>query len=730
MMFLVYTLLMLFQNSLIKASVIDGSEKPISYASVYYKGHSVGTATDAKGNFQIQYILGDTLIISCEGYKSRLFTGKIPKTIRLHADVMRGDVHTVYGKLKTLKESLSLVEINNAHIEQIGALNVADVVEHQPGVQMTNDNGIMLRGFDPRYTLILIDGEPLLGAEGEAFDLSELNTENIEKIEILKGPSSFLYGKDALAGSVNIITKKASKPFALKSGIVFDSFEKHYDVNGQLEHLSTQSDLFASVKYRPPIHKEVSLYELFGKYHYKMSDELTFKSRSRIQHIHAEQDTDHLIAGNERVGNKYSGNFNSKLVYIGKNAHHFSLNSHYERYYNEEDNSQETRSFSNYSYLETYLKEELKTIYLLSDDISLNSNIGLIYSTIDGSVIKDSEEKTSTHYYGLSSLDFSSTYIKAVVGFRYDNHTLYEPNISKQIGTEFLFFKPFTIGFSVGEGYKTPTFRELFGLSRSNSALNYVVMGTSLIKDYLSDKSYTFEDGATFDLITELHPETSRSYNLSFKYEHSDFTIETAFFRNELKNHIKRGRVAYVSYKDVQKEKLNTYYNIERLTTEGFELSLDFDLSNTFKLNTGYTYTDSYEPNLKAYLKTENSKTHTHVRLVKNVTVPIKEDEYLGLFDRSKHVIMSRLSYIYSLYTFSLSGQYFSPYGKNTNENRIYDIFDEQTDPYVLVNLNTSFNLDSLKIGFKVSNILNQTNKDFNEIRGRSFNLKISYNIY
>jgi outer membrane receptor for ferrienterochelin and colicins len=67
-------------------------------------------------------------------------------------------------------------------------------------------NGIQIQGLNPDYTLILIDGEPLIGRYAGTLELSRITTGNIRKIEIVKGPSSSLYGSEALAGVINIIT--------------------------------------------------------------------------------------------------------------------------------------------------------------------------------------------------------------------------------------------------------------------------------------------------------------------------------------------------------------------------------------------------------------------------------------------------------------------------------------------------------------------------------------------
>ena len=66
--------------------------------------------------------------------------------------------------------------------------------------------GVQMQGLDSEYTLVLIDGVPLIGRSAGTLDLSRLSVGNIKQIEIVKGASSSLYGSEALGGVINIIT--------------------------------------------------------------------------------------------------------------------------------------------------------------------------------------------------------------------------------------------------------------------------------------------------------------------------------------------------------------------------------------------------------------------------------------------------------------------------------------------------------------------------------------------
>jgi outer membrane receptor for ferrienterochelin and colicins len=94
----------------------------------------------------------------------------------------------------------------------IGVQNVADVLKYQPNIRLQQDNilgtGITMQGISGENVKILIDGVPVIGRQGGNIDLSQLNIQNIERIEMIEGPMSVQYGTNAIAGTLNLITKK------------------------------------------------------------------------------------------------------------------------------------------------------------------------------------------------------------------------------------------------------------------------------------------------------------------------------------------------------------------------------------------------------------------------------------------------------------------------------------------------------------------------------------------
>jgi outer membrane cobalamin receptor len=117
----------------------------------------------------------------------------------------------------------SATVIDRRQIEASQATSVTELLRHVPGLHIDQPGGrggvssVYMRGGDPNYTVVLMDGVKVNdpnNSRGGSFDFSTLNTDNIEKIEIIQGPLSSVYGSDAMSGVINIITRKGGeKPF-------------------------------------------------------------------------------------------------------------------------------------------------------------------------------------------------------------------------------------------------------------------------------------------------------------------------------------------------------------------------------------------------------------------------------------------------------------------------------------------------------------------------------------
>jgi outer membrane receptor for ferrienterochelin and colicins len=131
---------------------------------------------------------------------------------------------------KPLGNAVGVVEVvDRAAIRARGARNVADALRGRIGLEVVpslRGTGVRAQGLDPAYVLILIDGLPAIGRVDGALDLERLPVETIERIEVIKGPSSALYGSDALGGVINIVTRDADRPLSAEASAVYGSRDR------------------------------------------------------------------------------------------------------------------------------------------------------------------------------------------------------------------------------------------------------------------------------------------------------------------------------------------------------------------------------------------------------------------------------------------------------------------------------------------------------------------------
>jgi len=146
--------------------------------------------------------------------------------VRGGVDVQTGsvDVEANAAKEDAKYESQSTTIITKEDIEKKQAKSVEDIIFDETGMTRSVDAmgrvTLSIRGAEPRHTLILVDGQPVMGDfakyTGAGDELQRLGTENVERIEIIRGAASAKYGADAIGGVVNVVTKAAAKSAGLR----------------------------------------------------------------------------------------------------------------------------------------------------------------------------------------------------------------------------------------------------------------------------------------------------------------------------------------------------------------------------------------------------------------------------------------------------------------------------------------------------------------------------------
>ena len=229
----------IFAQGTLRGTVTDSiTQKPLIGANVFLMGTSLGAATDIEGRYYISNIPQDKHIvkISYIGYKAKELEVQIQNNIttelniQLSMDVLMGQEVVVtgqmVGQISAINQQLSSNTIINVvseeKIQELPDANAAETIGRLPGVSVTRSGGeankIILRGLGDQYVNVTIDGVriPSTDALGRGIDLSTISQNSLAGIELFKALTA---DKDAdgIAGSVNLVTKRAPSQRQLKT---------------------------------------------------------------------------------------------------------------------------------------------------------------------------------------------------------------------------------------------------------------------------------------------------------------------------------------------------------------------------------------------------------------------------------------------------------------------------------------------------------------------------------
>ncbi|MEO6683610.1 MAG: TonB-dependent receptor [Ginsengibacter sp.] len=205
---------------------VKNQNEPIEGATVHLKGLNRGAVTDYKGHYKIDQIPAGEyqLHISHAGFQN--FKTKITITntiseinISLEKESTELDEIVVTGTMKEIRRSESAIPVEiitpklfqkNPTPSLFEAVGMVNGVQPQLNCNVCNTGDIHINGMEGPYTMILIDGMPIVSGLSTVYGLSGIPNSMVERIEIVKGPASSLYGSEAMGGIINVITKNPS----------------------------------------------------------------------------------------------------------------------------------------------------------------------------------------------------------------------------------------------------------------------------------------------------------------------------------------------------------------------------------------------------------------------------------------------------------------------------------------------------------------------------------------
>ncbi len=199
-----------------------GEPVPHAYVCVESLDKKVrsNTITDVTGKVAINIVNRSEIAISSIGYTTLIDTvnpGSLLKFYLVQSPTGLSEV-VVTAQFTPQRVDKSIYKVNvisSLQIEEKAAQNLQELLSTQLNIRSTQDNvlgaGLSIQGLSGENIKILIDGVPVIGRQNGIIDMSQINLSNVDHVEIVEGPMSVIYGSNALAGAVNVITKENTR---------------------------------------------------------------------------------------------------------------------------------------------------------------------------------------------------------------------------------------------------------------------------------------------------------------------------------------------------------------------------------------------------------------------------------------------------------------------------------------------------------------------------------------
>lgn len=452
---------------------------------------------------------------------------------------------------------------------------VAEVLARSPGLDLVNGlrgQSIRLDGLDAKYTLVLIDGQRIGGRIGEAYDLRAIELDGVQRIEIIRGAGSALYGSDAIGGVINIITRNTVK----------HRVKIHADTNGQKDALlatgfktdnaSVAIDVFGN--------KDKAL-QLDG------TENSTFSGSDKIgtqivSRFNGENwDVKGRLLGSQEKLDATEVSVAGAILKRTNDLNHYSIGLE-PSYFFADDSSlkatakhdqnrddyqlklrrtgaMQTHEITNENTLETGL-EYTKPI------ASQVFNVG--FQNIDEVLAsdrleQDSVDRNRSAVWVQDEISFADGEFVLIPAVRQDYDTQFDGHTSPKLALRYSPNESHAFMISYGEGYRAPSFKELYLLFENNS-VGYVVEGNE-------------------KLTRETSRQVHAQYNIRNKGE---WTLGLGAFHNVIRDLIEdvlleRDAGGTIHY---------SYGNIARAETGGADLTYFRRLNAEWSVELGYNY--------------------------------------------------------------------------------------------------------------------------------------------
>ncbi|KAA3617077.1 MAG: TonB-dependent receptor [Calditrichaeota bacterium] len=692
-------------NTKILGLVTDAEHsEPLVAANIYIEGTQFGSTSSTTGEFELnldQLEPGNyTLICSYIGYYEYQASIQLIKNQTLkHNIVLKESALTLDQIVVTGTRSERLLKhspvstqlIKKETIIKSGASDLAELLSSTTGVNVTS-NGIgtgtstvELQGFGSEHVMILVDGMKMIGRVDGKLDVSQIPSSLIERIEIVKGATSTLYGSEAMGGVINVITKQPKDELSFDSNIKYGSYGKlDTDFSVGSDFLGFQPLL--NVSYRKhdgyDLDKKTTRTDAtsYDKYQTQLKVRKQFSEYFDVilqTHFHDEVQT---ITANDIFKNRISNDYftaNTKIEHNWiKNAKITTISefSTYNHHFDQIVISSGFLKKGEAPTTENLFKNEILFSHE-SHDYKINGGVGFETESLKSDRIKNTEADRYVFNSFFQNELILSSWTTIVLGGRFDKHSIFGEQFTPKAS---LMFSPSynnRIRLSYAQGFRVPTFKDRL-LDYYNSSVNYLIKGN-----------------------LDLRPEHSNAYNLGFEFwSEKQYHSRLNFFYNRISN-----LIDYQVIGKVDGALHITYMNVENAQTWGAEWDMEYYPTSWLETSIGYNYFDSYSKKTKTPLQ---FKPKHRVNLRFSLSFP-------------NNIVLNILGQVTSK-KFSFIGEDFIP----IDGNKIW------IDGYYLVNANINFpvwNQVSGQVG--VNNLNDYVDKVWGPMPGREFFSSIKINL-
>lgn len=414
----------------------------------------------------------------------------------------------------TLELANSISVIDSSEIANSNKDNVFDLLKNEYGLSFTQHGGygtlsnVNIRGANTGHTLILIDGTEynLPSNPSGEFDFSSLPTDNIQKIEVLRGPQSTIYGSDALGGVINIITKKGSgkpKYSAQIEGGSYNTYKGLTGLNGSYNKLNysltvsrTKSDGFSSASekygnserdgfeftnfssvlgYNISNIAEVNLYLRYGE---SKADYDQFGGMwgDDPTYIFNQEEFSIRVEGNVKTfNNKWNKKFSASLF---KNIRKYSFDTSAASIYyshSKYDGRKYKLDWQNdlTIYKSTLINAQLTAGAEFESEVASSEYYAFTYlDPPDYESIFPQKNANTIGGYIEGQINTFNNFFSSI-GIRYDHHNKFGSTVTYRIAPVYIFWATGTkLKATIGTGFKSPSLFYLFDPQYGNSELS------------------------------------------------------------------------------------------------------------------------------------------------------------------------------------------------------------------------------------------------------------------